>query len=296
MTEQPTTELPEPSHHRSWVTAATCSALVLLVTMGGVLALRDQLLAQSREERRAEASEREKLTRRVDSLQSALDTLANQPKPESAAVDTLASKLTETNHALEARLEALTTRLDQLEKQAAQAAEKKVDPAPVAPAPAAVATPAPQADLTSFKLAVLSGKPFTAELTNWAKQHPETEATLAPLTEIAATGLVSEAELSRRLLAALEEKPQAIKAEDTSLMGKINTHLKGLVSIKKSAENNPYAAVRKAALREDVATLQHLVEQLNEADRAPLAAWLTQAQTRSQALHALEKLTPKAGE
>ena len=291
-----TQETENHDHHGSrWILAATCSALVLLVTAGGIFAMRDRLLADAREETAKQTFEREKLATRITALQTSVDALTAAPQADAATLAALSTTLEETGKTLEA----LNNRVAALEKKAEEKPAEIAAPAAataVPAVPAVTTTPEPVivggAELTALRLAVVSGKPFASELTAWAKLHPDKENEIAPLTDIAEKGVISEAELARQLLDTIDRKPEAAPVDDISSIGKLNTHLKGLVSIKKSTRHDAYAQLRKDALREDAATLTRNVERLNDAQRAPLESWLALATKRRAALDALEKLAP----
>jgi hypothetical protein len=268
-----------------WIVAATCSVLVILVTIGSVFAMRDRLLAQTRETTREQTAAREKLEARVDRLQSDLEALSTQAKPDAAALESIQSTLAEGD----SKLAVLTARVDALEK---KAQEKPPEPAP-APVvvPAAAEKSLPSAQVSILKLAALSGDPFPRELQDWLKLHPTTEKQVAPLTQVAANGIVSEDALSRKLIAILDEKPTPAPVDDMSMTGKINTHLKGLVSIKKTTAPDSYETLRTLAQQNDINGAERAIETLSESERAPFAAWLTLAQQRRAALDALSSLT-----
>lgn len=291
---------PQEHHHRNWAVALTCTALVLLIFVGGLIALRDQMLKTAREEVRQQTLEREKLASRIDTLQSSLDTLSSQSKPENAAgLHDLTAKLAETTDTLTA----LGNRVETLEKKLSEAKPEAalVPPPPPAPVPAPAApapTPiisAPMAEIAALKAAVLSGKPYADALDGYAKTHPEQTNQLAPLTGFAASGLPSEADLMRQLNELLDAKQQPATVDDTSLVGKINTHLKGLVSIKKTSQDDPLAALRKQAAHEDLPTVAHEIARLDMPAESPLGQWLEKARARRDALAALDTLgTPMA--
>lgn len=288
-----------------WVVAATCTALLVLLMAGGGFALHDRLQASLRAEIANQTTAREKLTARLDNVQNSLDALASQPKADSSTVDAKLTELTST-------LGALTTRLEALEKKAAEApapiaaTSNAAAPSPVvatvAPTPSLVAaTPPPAAiapadepattnELSTLKLAVLSGKPFAGELAAWAKHHPDSAKQTFALAAIAESGLASESDLNRKLRAALDDATASKKIDDVSLAGKINTHLAGLVSIKKTGQMGVYDALRRDVLREDIATLTRNVEALDESARKPLEPWLIEARTRRDAIAALATL------
>ncbi len=276
-------------HSARWIVAATCSVLVILVTIGSVFAMRDRLLAQAREDARAQITEREKLAARVDRLQSEVEAASTQAKPDVAMLESIQTTLTETN----SKLAVLTARIDALEK---KSLEKPPEPPPAATPVAKVEKPLPNSQISILKLAVLSGEPFTQELRDWLKLHPQTQKQLAPLMDVATTGMVSEATLSRKLLTILNEKPTPVLVDDMSITGKINTHLKGLVSIKKTTAPDAYETLRPLAQREDLSALERTIEQLSDAERTPFEAWLALAQQRRAAIDALSGLTAEVVE
>ncbi|MES2985044.1 MAG: hypothetical protein V4735_07655 [Pseudomonadota bacterium] len=268
-----------------WIVAATCSSLVLLMAVGGIFALRDQLFAQARADSAKQTAEREKLATRLSALDSELEALAQSTKPDSAPIDALSTKIDELNH-----------RIDLIEK---AAAEKKPEPAPVAPAPIVVAPPvaAPLAATeTSPPLTtlVLSGKPFTAELDAWQKAHPNTTDGLSALAPFAEKGLPTEAQLIDKLRDVLDAIPTTASGDVGPLANKINTQLSGLITIKKTAPADPYAALRTNALRDDYTSLLREVEQLPLTTRAPFTAWLQAAHARAAAVSALATLAGRA--
>jgi hypothetical protein len=294
-------ETPQAKQSSQWIVAATCAALVLLVTAGGMFAMRDRLLAEARIEAEAQTAAREKLTARVDALRTSLDALTNAPKADAEAQATVDAKLM----AISATLESLASRQDTLDKKLedmkpvpvpAPIASSSTPPTPVpvaqvVNAPAAIA---PDATLTELRLVALSGKPFAAELEAWMKAHPERAAEAVPLQSITEKGIVAESDLVKRLRDTLETiSPSVSKVEDTSLIGKINTHMNGLVSIKKAGSADPYASLRKSALSESLDTLVREIERLSEDKRAPLDSWLSDAKGRIKAIAALDSISGK---
>lgn len=262
-----------------WLIAATCSALVLVIAAGSLFALREQLRTQWQADATEQNTAREKLTRRMDAMQSTLDRLNAEPKTDAASLNAMGANIAETT----TKLDGLATRLEAVEK---AVSEKKSDPAPVT-----VTSPTPDrtSDYAALKVAVLSGKPFASELAAWVKRYPAYESATAPLSDIALHGLTDEAELIRQLIEKIDRKPEATLIDDTSLFGKINTHLKGLVHIQKTAPD-PYAKLRNDALHGDISTIMRDVEGLNDTDRAPLHDWLTHAKQRSVVLDTLTSL------
>ncbi len=292
MTELETASPTKPTS--PWGVAVTCSALVLILTAGGVFALRDRMLADVRDESATQTAAREKLATQLSTLQSSVDAIGSQPKADSEALTALDNKITD----LTTKLDTLSARVDEMAKTPEPAPQAAPIAAPIAPQPVPI-TPVVDAagttNITTLKLAVLSGKPFAAELATWAKLHPEAAKQTFALASVAESGLMSESDLNRKLRAALDDVTSSKKIDDTSLAGKLNTHLAGLISIKKAGEVNVYDALRKNVLRDDITTLTLAVEALDDAARKPLEPWLAEAHARRDALDALAKLDVGSG-
>ena len=281
------TNSPEGTHGARWIVATTCGVLALIVVVGGMLAMRDGLLIKAREESRAQTSEREKLAARITALQSTVDTLSTQPKPDAealAAVDTKLAEITVT-------LEGLSTRVAALAKKPEAV---PVAVAPIAP-PVVTVAAAPTGELVLLKLAAMSGKPFATELAAWSKLHPDAKNAITPLSAVAESGIISETELNRTLRVALDDATRSTKIDDVSTLGKINTHMAGLVSIKKAADVGPYTSLRGNVLRDDITMLTRAVEALDDTARKPLEAWLATAHARRDALASLATLDTVQG-
>ena len=261
-----------PSGSR-WLPAIVCSVVVCAIAAGGSYMLRTELLTAITSDSARQENERNKLATRIDALQSSVETISGEPKTDT---DAISSQFADMN----TKLSALSDRVTVI--------EKKTEPAP---APAPVPAAAPVADSTALKLAVTSGKPFATELATWQKLHPNADAQITvPLAATAQSGIPSDAELNTRLRDALDDAVHSTKVDDVSFIGKMNTHLAGLVSIKKSADAGPYAKLRVNVMREDSNTLIPEVEKLSDQDRKPLENWLTVARARRDALIALSKL------
>ena len=275
MDEIETTSSSKPTS--AWIPALLCSVVAGFAVAAYTYTMGDHLTATVKADAVTETTERNKLSARMDAAQSNLETISSQPKADTDAIST---QFTEVN----SKLSALADRVSAL--------EKKPEPAPVAAAPVVpAAAPASTADSAALKLAALSGKSFSSELNTWQKRHPNTDPQLlAPLIAESQSGIPSEADMNSRLREALDDAVHMKKTDDASLIGKINTHLAGLVSIRKAADSGPYAKLRADVMRDDIATLTASVEKLSDEDRKPLEAWLTAAHARRDALAALTKL------
>lgn len=286
-------ETPQAKQSSQWIVAATCAALVLLVTAGGMFAMRDRLLAEARMEAEAQTAAREKLSARIDALKTSLDTLANAPKADEALQTALEEKITTLNtnfESLASRQDALEKKLEEMKPVAVPAPAANA-PTPPTNTPTLPATTTPDTALSELKLVALNGKPFAVELEAWMKAHPEKAAHAISLQSIAEKGIPSEADLAKRLRDTLDSLSSTTpKTEDTSLIGKINTHMNGLVSIKKAAAD-PYAELRKTSLSAPLDNLVQQVENLKSEHRLPLERWLSDARSRAQAIATLDALT-----
>jgi hypothetical protein len=287
----------ETNHtHRHHHVLTLCLALIALVAACLLpFLMRDRVRAEIRETARSITSEQEKLTAKVDGLKVSLDSLSNKAAPDTESIAELKRVVAETS----TMIEVLGTRLDEAEKKATEKKPEPVAVAPTVPAPSALieVSPTPSTAVRdALKLAVLRGDVYATELAVWEKANPSRAASLDALRVFAASGIPTEAGLIRDLRAALPAISTATTAEDVSLVGKINTHMAGLVSIKKKAvDNDAYAPLRRELERADLPTLIRSVEQLDSTSRAPLAAWLKTATARADALSALATLDAKGG-
>ena len=276
----------ETPHGASKVTAIACALAVLLVMLVALFMLRDRLRAEMHETTRAQSSAQEKLSAQLDTLKASVDALAVSTPPAGESQTALEAKLV----AMEVTMDALAARLEAMEKKPLEVKPESL-PVVITPAPAQQAATVSQGTptnlFTRLALVALSGKPYAAELDAWEKTAALDAKTLATLRAFAQSGIPSDAEIIRQLRTMLDTPTrEASGVDDVSMVGKINTHLAGLVSIKKSGtdKNDAYMAVRAALEQADIARLIASVEQLDEPARAPLNAWLSTAKTRADAL------------
>lgn len=281
-------------HHHVLTLGLALMALVAACLLPFLM--RDRLRAEMRETARSITSEQEKLTSKVDGLKASLDSLSNKAAPDAESIAELKRTVAETS----TMIEVLGARVDEAEN---KAREKQPEPLAAAPAvptptPAAEAPPNPAASaLNALKLAVLRGDAYATELAAWEKTHPSSAAGLDALRIFAASGIPTEASLIRDLRAALPTTVPPTTAQDVSLVGKINTHMAGLVSIKKkAADKELYSPLRRELDQANLETLIRSVEQLDSTSRAPLDAWLKTATARAEALSALNTLDAKGGQ
>lgn len=281
-------------HHHVLTLSLALIALVAACLLPFLM--RDRVRAEMREATRTLASEQEKLTTKIDGLKASLESLSNKAAPDAESIAELKRAVAETS----TMIEVLGARVDEAEK---KANEKKPEPLAAAPAVPAL-TPAVEAPsnpatglLNALKFAVLRGDAYATELAAWEKINPAASNTLDALRMFAPSGIPTEASLIRDLRAALPTIATPTTAEDVSLVGKINTHMAGLVSIKKkAADNDAYAPLRRELDRANLETLIRTVEQLDSTARAPFAAWLKTATARAEALSVLNALDAKGGQ
>ena len=287
----------ETPHGSSRITAIACALAVLLVMLVALFMLRDRLRAEMHASVREQSLAQEKLGDQLDRLKTSVDTLATAAQPSNESLAAMDSKLV----AMDSTLADLNARLEAIEKKPAEA---KPEPLPVAvtPPPAPPAVPAAQtasaSSFTTLALMALSGKPYAAELEAWEKTAAPDAKTSATLRAFASSGIPSETDLLRELrrtLDTLARQPSAV--DDVSMVGKINTHLAGLVSIKKSGadKNDAYSTIWAALEKADIARLIESVERLDEPTRAPLEAWLKTANARADTLAIFAPTNPQSG-
>jgi hypothetical protein len=302
-----TNPTPAKAASAGWAPALLISALVLLASAVVTFAMRSQLVAQLDQQAKEQSVERERLAGKISELQASFDALTAKT-PDAQGLAALDATLKETT----SRLDALAARTEALESKSAatplanpvsvapitSAPMVATPPAPETPAPQteAPATPASQAvapapDIATLRTTVESGKPYAEMLDSYLAQHKEAQTNAEPLRALASTGLGSDAEMLAQLRTILDQNAPDTRVADGTVAGQINAHMKGLIHIKKSVPQDVLAPLRSAAMKEDLATLTRMVEQLNETDRAPLASWLKQAQSRRAARDALSKLS-----
>lgn len=260
--------------------------VAVLILLVGLWVVQSRLRGEIREAAQQQAGRHEKLAARMDSLATRLAALEQAPRPDHDAAAALAP--------LTSNLQTLAGRLEELEK---AAAAKKAEALPVVITPA-VTPPARQsaeAALRALIFAAMTGKPYARELGAWsALSH--TESTESPrLHAFAESGIPGEIDLIRQLRDALDHPGARPAVDDVSLVGKINTHLAGLVSIKQTTPADPYTALRAQLDHATLETLLGEVERLDEPARAPLAAWVGTVKTRAEVLAAFQQLDTRDG-
>lgn len=280
------------SHRHHHAVTLAIALIALLAACALPFMMRDRLKLELRETSRILTDEQKKLSIKIDSMNAAIDGLSSKAQPDEQSMAELKRNVAETS----TMVEVIGTRLDEMEKKAAEKKPELAAPSPpiATPAPAVVAF-VPSNAFSVLKLAVLGGAGYASELAAWEKaQAPGSKAPEA-LSAFAQSGIPTEASLMRDLRAALALTQKPVAIDDVSVAGKINTHLAGLIKIKKATANDPYAAIHRDIDRAELQTLVRDVEQLDEPARAPLADWLKTAKTRADALAALGTLESKGG-
>ena len=263
---------------RTQLLSAITAAVV--VTVAAVVLVRQELLDTLANESQARQEAADKLARKITALEGRLGALeaAPAPAPDTSAIDALRSELQTTK--------------DTIAAQDAKLAALADKPAPLPPA-APIAPPAADATTAPLVAAIGSGMAYQAELAAWDKAHPARTAQLKALRGFASGGVPSEASLRdqfREIVARLDVPQQA--AEEPKLVQRLNTHLAGLVSIKKSGEKVPDNASLKSL--DSTASLEVMaarVDALPSDAQAPFLLWRDAVRTRAAAMAELTLLT-----
>ena len=279
----------ETPHASSKLTAIAGTLAVLLIVLVALFILRDRMRAEIRESTREQTIAQEKLSTQLDTLKRSVDDLARAEKPSDESLASMDTKMADVNNTVAA----LSRRLEAME---IKTSEGKSEPLPVATPPAAAlpiapnVVTAPTSTFTTLALVALSGKPYAAQLDAWEKAAAPDAKKSAILRAFAQSGIPSESEILRQCRNALDNRAtEPATVDDVSMVGKINTHLAGLVSIKKSdpLTNDAYGTVRTALERADIARVIEAIERLDEPSRVPLDAWLKTAKARAEVLGVL---------
>lgn len=282
--DEPTLDTSSPSPVKQpsqWIMAATCSALVMITTLGGIFAMRERLMEDAQHSVQSQKEAMDGLEQRMERMQSSISTLENAPKLDPDTVTSIKSDLGDMKSGIEAlqkREESIETRIKALED--AVAAKKEE-----------VAKASARADsvtATELRMIALSGKPYLEQWSSWSTKHPGSSSKYAHLPIFAATGIPLESEMRSNLRSLLKDIKLPPKVDDTSVIGKINMHLHGLVSIKKSGDSDALTKLRTTAEREDLDTAASAVEASGVMeDSKALSEWYKQYRDRKQALEEL---------
>lgn len=261
-----------------WIVAATCSALVMVMTAGGIFAMRDRLIADVQNSTQEHKAAIDAVEQRMDRLQSSINALEAAPKLDTDTIHSIQSDLTEVKSSIEALQkhgDSIEARIKTLEEAAIK--EKEVVEK--------VSASAASANATELKMTALSGKPYVEQWNIWSTKHPREAAKYTHLQSFAATGIPLETDMRSSMRNALKDAKIPAKVDDTSFIGKINTHLHGLVSIKKSSDSDVLSGLRMTAERDDLETAVKALEASGalESSKA-LSDWHSDYLGRKQAL------------
>jgi outer membrane murein-binding lipoprotein Lpp len=168
---------------------------------------------------------------------------------------------------LNERLNAIGTRIDQIESTVGALAAAKPDAAPVEALTQKIADSSTQIAALTVRIEALEKTPTPVAATTQA--IPPTAAAQPP-TAPAPPVPPSDAQRMEALRLVLDTLPPPVST-DSGFLQSMNGRLKGLVSVHKAGERDPYEAVRKAATPDEARTA---ILALPEENRAPFAEWL----------------------
>jgi hypothetical protein len=238
----------------------------------------------------------------LSSLQTQSDKLAGQISSAGSAAPATATGDT----APTVDLSGINTRLDQLEQAirtasaasaaAVQDSAKASEKAASDDAPLRVAVVASLLDLS-----VRQGEPFKTALAT-AKSLASDASLLTPLDSFAATGVPTQAALSRELLTIIPKLSKPAKEgepADGSLVDRLKAGAASLVRIERNdgVGNDPGAIVARAttaALHNDSDQAKRELNTLAPDDRAPAQGWIDKADARDAALSASHQFAADA--
>ncbi len=149
----------------------------------------------------------------------------------------------------------------------------------------------------ALQQAISAGTPYAAQL---APLHdlPQLAPVLAVLQAHAEQGVTSEEKLRAQLDVLLNAQPATAPVAQDAQLAKLNERLKGLITIQHTPQpmTDAYATLRaEAQAQASLPLLIHSAQALDDAARAPLAAWLDAATARQTVLDDLTAAfaTPK---
>ena len=253
--------------------------LALAVVGAGGFALRHELLTKMTVELTQQQDVLTKLTQKVSALESQTASLAALPRPDTNAIETMHSDLT----AAQATIAQMTERMTQLEKKPVEA------PKPLATEPEVKVTRTTDNPLVAY---IKSGSPYQSELAAWDKGHAALHDKIPALRAAAPTGIATDEQLRGQFRTLLDQLSAPMTpAADNGIVSRINTHLAGLVTIKKTSPVQPELATLRTM--GDMTTIQALaqhVEQLPATLKPTFTVWLATVRARDAALAELSVL------
>jgi hypothetical protein len=233
------------------------------------------------------------LARRGDENDASLRGIRNRIDTASAALTELqnAARASSADHGEIARLSGRIAALEKADRAVADQLAKTANDRPVRLAVAAAA----------LRTAVERGDPFTVELAAVKPLTGDTQ-TIAAIEPFAASGVPSNAVLSRELLAILPVMQRAAGAapRDGGLLDRLQANAERLVRIRPVGEvsgDDAAAALSRIeakANQPDIAGALAELAKLPPAVRAPALAWIARAESRGKAIDASRRLAADA--
>lgn len=216
--------------------------------------------------------------RRLTALESRMQTVESAAKIDTGALDALRADIT--------ALQTSDAEIKAEIKDAMAEWEKQPAPAPVE-APKAATSPAAIGELST---AVKSGEPYEDEMKAWAKSHPKAEAPL--LRAHASTGIPTELSLREQFKTITTRLGTGGVSSEAAppIIARINTHLAGLVSIRKTSDHSAAYATLREASDAPLEQLAAKIDALPDDAQAPFANWRTALKLRTEALAELSTL------
>lgn len=258
------------------LTTVIIASVVTAILTGGVcVAMRQELQEQMLSTALAQQDANEKLSRKVSALEAQIGELSARPTTDTATIDGLRSEL----GSAKTTIGELNERIATLEKK----------PEPVA---TSVTVATATTTLSALKSAVLAGSVYEAELDIWEKEHPKSGKRVAKLRDYADNGLPTEESLRAELRKLLTQSDETSSAfPEKSLVARINTHLPGLVTIKKKSSLAPELKTLREGMNDvSLDVLKSQVMSLPDTQKAAFAGWLKTAEGRAAALTELNAL------
>ncbi len=257
----------------STVIIASVASAVVLAGLG--FTVRQEVLNSTAAAVQQQQAALDKLSTRISALESQTGELAARPTTDVETINNLRTELGTAN----STITTLNERITSLE-------QEPVAPVVVAP------SKQPSSAREALKSSITSGAVFQAELDIWDKEHPKSAVSIPTLRQYADTGIATEASLRSRLKELIARETAATETfPDKSVAARINTHLSGLISIKKKTP----AAAAIQALRDgaDSLTIGALITQVANVpspQSGTFAGWLEDAKAHTAAYAELTSL------
>lgn len=252
-------------------------ALATLVIVGGLVVMRQEILAAIAQNAAQQQADLKKLSDKLALFDSRLTAVESAPKSEESATnDKLELELASTKDSLAL----LQAKLDDI------AAKPAVTPQASAPT-----APAVEKHTPSLSELVRSGAPYETALNDWLKERPKAPA-LTALKQHAATGLPTEPALREQFRDIVSHLATLQPVQESDALQKLNTRLAGLITIKKASEQpKEYASLAAVDSTTSLEAMVLKVDALPENARAPFTVWREAVRTRQAALAELTDLS-----